>query len=58
MYAYYVTIEVRTKKALGTDPQDRLRDAILHSLDDAKRDQKIPYADDIVTATIGGEEKV
>lgn len=58
MYAYYVTVEVRTKKALGTTPQDKLRDAILHALDDAMRAKEIPYVDDIPTATIGGEERV
>lgn len=51
---YYVTIEVRTRKPLGTDQQDKLRDAILTSLDEAF--PKLPYSADCVTATIGGDE--
>lgn len=49
---YYVTLEVRTRKLLGTDQQDKLRDAVLEALDDTK----LPYRPDVVTATIGGEE--
>jgi len=51
---YYITIEVRTKKALGTIQQDKLRDAVLSALDDAGKE--IPYGADCVTASIGGEE--
>lgn len=51
---YYVTIEVRTRKLLGTSQQDKLREAVLAAIDDAAKD--IPYGADCVTATIGGEE--
>lgn len=54
-YAYYVTIEVRTAKALGTNQQEKLRSAILAVLDDA---DPLPYVVDIPTAQIGGEERV
>jgi hypothetical protein len=54
-YAYYVTVEVRTQKALGTNQQEKLRSAILSVLDDA---DPLPYVVDIPTATIGGEEKL
>lgn len=53
---YYINIEVRTKKALGTDQQDKLRDAVMAAIDNADREKKIPYGADAVTATIGGEE--
>jgi hypothetical protein len=53
---YYITLEVRTKKALGTDQQDKLRDAVLKALDDAGGEKNIPYGPDFVTASIGGEE--
>lgn len=53
---YYITIEVRTKKALGTAQQDKLRDAVLASIDAADREGKIPYGADAATASIGGEE--
>jgi hypothetical protein len=51
---YYITLEVRTKKALGTQQQDKLRDATLEALDEAF--PKLPYSADVVTASIGGEE--
>lgn len=53
---YYVTLEVKTRKLLGTDQQDKLRDKILAALDDAVGAKEIPYTVDVVTATIGGEE--
>lgn len=53
---YYITLEVRTKKALGTQQQDKLRDAVLAAVDEADRAQKIPYGADAVTATVGSEE--
>lgn len=53
---YYITLEVRTKKALGTTQQDKLRDAVLNAIDCASQDGNIPYDADTVTATIGGEE--
>ena len=53
---YYITLEVRTKKALGTAQQDKLRDAVLAALDNANREGKLPYSPDVATATIGGEE--
>lgn len=49
---YYLTIEVRTQKALGTIQQDKLRDAVLQALDEAK----LPYSADCVTASIGEED--
>jgi hypothetical protein len=52
-YAYYITIEVRTHKALGTAQQEKLRGAVLAVLDNA---DPLPYVADIPTATIGGEE--
>lgn len=30
---YFITVEMRTKKALGTDQQDKLREAVLHAID-------------------------
>lgn len=51
---YYITLEVRTKNALGTEQQDKLRDAVLRAIDEAGK--KIPYGADCVTASIGGEE--
>lgn len=51
---YFITVEMRTKKALGTDQQDKLREAVLHAIDYAK--PKIPYVVDVPTASIGGEE--
>lgn len=53
---YYITIEVRTKKALGTEQQDKLRDFVLHAIDEADREKNVPYGADFVTASIGGEE--
>lgn len=53
---YYITIEVRTPKLLGTEQQDKLRDAVLAAIDTADRSKAIPYGADCVTATIGGEE--
>lgn len=55
-YAYHITLEVRTKKALGTDQQDKLRDAVLDALDTLS--DRIPYGADVVTAEIGCEEKL
>lgn len=49
---YFITLEVRTRKALGTEQQDKLRDDVLEALDKAK----LPYSADVVTATIGEEE--
>lgn len=50
--AYFVTVELRTRKPLGTEQQDKLREAVLAALDDVK----LPYVNDVVTANIGGEE--
>lgn len=49
---YYITLEIRTKKALGTAQQDKLRDAILAAIDKADEGKEIPYGADTVTATI------
>ena len=51
---YFITLEVRTLKALGTAQQDKLHDAVLDAID--KAGKSVPYGADIVTATIGGEE--
>lgn len=53
---YFITITVHTKKALGTDQQDKLREAVLHAIDEADRAKKIPYGADCATANIGGED--
>ena len=50
---YYITLEVQTKKPLGTVQQDKLRDAVLKAIDNADRAKEIPYGADTVTASIG-----
>lgn len=56
MATYYITLEVRTKKALGSEQQNKLRDAVLRVIDEATSTKEIPYGLDFVTASIGGEE--
>lgn len=45
---YYITIDVRTKKALSEEQRDKLREAILEAIDEAD----MPYGADAVTAEL------